>query len=523
MDLNKDTDFNLQDIIQGLKSSFKRYWLVAVWPAGGLLFLAFLLAYRLPDFFVSKAIIFAEPRKVTIKLLPEEQKDSLGERMESLVQLILSSKKLGEIASRFKLYPEYVGLQAEEKRLMRFRSDIEIGKVQSVTGGQLIQTFSLAFKYRDPEITHQVANSLVELFLSEAGNATTAQLSTTSNWLDAEVGDARRRLEQKEKSLQRFTEENFGKLPEQFEAVTSRLVNAQKALDMNRTRLDALSEERGLRQREMAEMRSSGAGGGLSGGEDTSSLSPADNLAQLERALIILKSKYSSEHPDVIRTAERIQALRRQLQVEQQSDNQGESRPAPRIETPAQTRLRERINELTIEINSLKKENDRLESTIAEFEKDIEGMPLIKQQLVDIMRDYEVEKDKYEALSKEREMVALRESMVRLQSDAQFSVIEEAKLPTVPAGPNRLLIAGGGVFAFIGSFCGIIIGIFFLNGAYRDRESIEADLGIEVIGVIPPLVTQHSKQHQIQAAIWAMAISAAFLILGVILIYVITS
>jgi len=480
---------SLNETLAPLWLAVKRYWKVAIWPAVAALGVGLLLAYRIPSYYSADTLIFMQPQRINSKILEEQKREEVNERLQALVQEILSRPRLRAIVDRFKLYPEYKGVAGSESALLKLKGAIDVAPVQSATGAQLLQTFKLSFTHRDPNMVYEVTKALANLFIEESVYDRRNEVQGTQEFFDSQLADARRRLEETENRVQEFVRQNFGKLPEHLEQGVARLANLQSQLESNSQLLSANLSRRGNLETELAEVRRLAAQS-VSDNPGATSSDPEEAVEQLEAALAMLKSRYTDEHPDVVATKKRIEALRKGL-ASGKGKGKGAVTPSRGSTAGAAAVLgvKRQLGEVDIAIAALKDENEKLKKQITELNADIQEMPLKEQELLKIRRDYAMLQEAYQKLTAERDSAGLQASMIRSQKATQLRVVEPPERPNSPAGPPRLIIAAGGLGFAIALFIAIPMGLYFLNGSYRSKEEVEETLGVKVLAVIPPMVT----------------------------------
>ena len=174
--------------------------------------------------------------------------------------------------------------------------------------------------------------------------------------------------------------------------------------------------------------------------------------------------------------------------------------------------------ELEVQVQQLNADNARLKELTASLDADIKSMPLKQQELTQISRDYANVKESYKRLLAAKEEAALQSSLVRSQKSSQFKIVDPPSKPVVPAGPQRFLIAGGGVIAGLIVLLVLPVALYFMNDSYRFRQEVEDELGVPVIGVIPPMKTPAASVARRRAGATALAASVVSLFAGSLLI-----
>ena len=352
------------------------------------------------------------------------------------------------------------------------------------------------------------------MFIEESVVSRRSEVQGTEEFLDSRLDEARKRLEVTEERVQQFVRQNFGQLPEHLQAAVAKLENAQNQLATNSRMISDSLSRKSLLQTELAAVRKRQPA--LTGNPGSSG-DPHENLYQLEAALVILKSKYSDRHPDVIGTRRRIENLKAKI-AEQGSTEAGKKAPEV-VTSAAALSLKREIGELDTRVAGYEKENAHLKAYIGKLRKDLEAMPVKEQELLKIKRDYENVKKNYEKLLTAREEAARHSVLVRSQKAGQFKVVEPAERPIIPAGPPRLLILGGGVGMSLFFFFIIPLSVYLLHNSYKSTDELRRDLGINIIGVIPPMVTPETMVFNKRLGSSSALMSIAALAVGVTIIF----
>ena len=510
---------SLGEMLGPIWLAVKKYWKLALGPSLAVLGVGLVIASRIPSYYQADTLIFMQPQRLASKIIEEQKREEVSERLQALVQEILSRPRLRAIIDRFKLYPEYKGVAGSERALMKLKAAIEVTQAASLTGAQQLQTFKLSFSHRDADTTFEVIKAVSNLFIEESVYDRRNEVQGTQDFFDAQLADSRKKLEETENKVQEFVKQNFGKLPEHLEQAVARLQTLQSQLESNGQLLAANMSRRGNLEGELGEVRRITASMGGESGAATYSNDPQEAVAQLEEALAILKSKYTDQHPEVIATKKRIEALRAQLG----KSNPGSKKPAsPRVNSQgaaAVLGVRRQLSEVDIAVNALKSENERLKKQVEQLNSDIQEMPLKEQELLKIKRDYENLKETYQKLMGERDSAGLQASMLRSQKATQLRVVEPPEKPISPAGPPRLLIAIAGLVLALIVLLAMPVAIYFLNGSFRSKEEVEEILGVKVLGVIPPMYTPEATSAARRIQVVSGAASAvSFLALSAVIV-----
>ncbi|MEC8837172.1 MAG: chain-length determining protein, partial [Pseudomonadota bacterium] len=155
-------------------------------------------------------------------------------------------------------------------------------------------------------------------------------------------------------------------------------------------------------------------------------------LIQAQSQLAAMRARgLTDSHPDV-------QAQRRQVEsLREQAAN--EPAGASGTPNPAYTSLMSIRAERQANVQALQARKAALQSDISALIAAQADEPAVAAEANRISRDYEVLKDKYDELLKDREEMRLRGQVETERSAFQFEVIDPPTAPRAPAAPNRPL------------------------------------------------------------------------------------
>lgn len=485
MNFEETTKISFSEIKAIMRGALKRYWRYGIVPAVIVALTVVVVAFLLPPYFTSEALLIIQPQRITSELIkksPNEIKDEMQGLMEEISTEILSRAKLRSIIEKYDLYPEFQGVVGKEQAIQKFKQAIELNPVVSSSGKEYVSTFSLSYTHQDAKTAFEVTKILSDKFVEESMLNKRAEMQRTEEFLDSQLAETRKKLEITEDQLQKFERANFGRLPDYLNAAVARLQNLQAQIDSNQKSIESSVQRKSQLRDELNSV--SRTIPMPNGGVEVSN--PQDGVAQLEAALVALRSRYSEQHPDVIATKKRLEALKAQMAAGGDTHSSS-ARSGSVSSNPMAINIRSEQNKLEVEITTRENENKRLKEQVAKLQEDIEAMPTKDQEMIKIKRDYENINSQYNKLLADRARVNFEADMYRNQAGTQIKLVNPAELPVIAAGPPRALIALAGIFAALAVFCSIPFGLFYVNNAYKFRSDIEADLGLPVFGVIPPI------------------------------------
>jgi polysaccharide biosynthesis transport protein len=509
----------------------KKFIILAVWVL--LSGIGVTVVWRWPAIYISEALILVDSQKIPEKFVSSTVSSDLQDRLATINQQILSSNRLKKIIDDFGLYREERKAKYEEEVLEMMRGDISVRLVKGWIGNRP-GAFRVGFQGPDPGITAQVANRIANLYIEENLKTREVQAEGTSEFIDVQLQEAKKRLDQLEAAVSEYKLKHNGELPEQQNALLGALSGLQVQLEANRDALNRAQQykvtlELNIQTAEDAReaLRQAAAAAGTipaaaATGARPGISQPARKQSEaLEDQLELLRVRLKDQHPDVKRLREdiaKVKALESAKEAEKngatvpltasataaapqgaQDKPLAESEPAaptaatqakPAVPTAAQTLANARLRDLkaqlsvvTTELENRKAEQGRILRDIAASQGKVGRLPVREQEMAGLMRDYEISKTNYKSLLDKKFAAEMSTDMERRQKSERFTIIDPATVPMLPAKPNRLLLGG------LAIFCGLLIGVVFAVGNEMRQDVLlgewELPKGTAIIARLP--------------------------------------
>lgn len=429
----------------------------------------------LPDVYESSASVLVEQPQVPERFVGQSVPGELETRLRTISQEILSRARLLELIVRFGLYPELRPQTPPDALTDRMRRDIrlEFTEVpQPWAGRQATIAYTIKYRGRDPDTVPRVANALAALFIERNASIRERQTTGTVDLLSAQLEEVKRKLAEQERSISEFKIRHSGELPEHRDANLEAVRRLSEQLRLNFEMQLRLMEQQEELSRPVASPSSADPA------------VPADEisvpLSRLRSELAVLRTRFTDEHPDVIRLQAQIADLETQ-RVEAPS-----TAPARR---PEERQLSGRLKRVEAEMAALKGEERSLRRAMAGFEQRVANAPLREQQLQQISRDYEATKELYQSLLKRHEEAQLADRMQQGEYGEQFRVLDPAVPPREPVAPNRPRLLLTGLMLAGAAAIGAAWVAESLDTSFHTIDDLRAFTGVPVLATVPAIVT----------------------------------
>jgi polysaccharide chain length determinant protein (PEP-CTERM system associated) len=482
----------------------KRRKMQLILPAVIIFLLSIGFAVGLPSIYRSEATILIEQQEIPSELVRSTVTSYAGERIQVISQRVMTTENLGKIIDSYGLYKDErddvsISLLAE-----KLREDIELEMISADvvdprSGRPTTATiaFILSFSNKQPRVAQKVTNELVSLYLDENLRQRTQSALETSTFLSAEAGRLKQEITDLESSLADFKEKHVNNLPELQQLNINLMERNERELSETVRQIRNLEERKIYLQSEIAQINPTtdiynSSGRRVMGTED--------RLRALQTEYLALETRYTDDHPTLIKMKDEIEILEKELAA-----NPENKKNKAQSDNPAYLQLATQLKAAESELTSLKTMREEIKVKIKDFEERLMQSPQVEREYRDLTRDYENAVAKYQEVKAKQLEAELAESLERERKGERFSLIEPPQIPEKPNKPNRLAILLLGIFlSFTAGF-----GNVFISEAMD--QSVYGSKGVLAITKAPPLAEiayiNNGKDLRQRNAIGVIAIS----------------
>lgn len=455
-----------------------KWWLVA---ASVLVTITAGLGYylSLPKVFQSTSLLSYEPQQINpARMDPEQGRIRLEDALATLKNLVISRNSLEKIITQFSLY--------EEDRQRLPIDDVIISMRQKivVTPASKGDIFSVSFEGSDPKKVVKVTNALASLFIEENLKYREQRATETSKYTQDELIMAKKVLDEKEQLLRDYKLKNFNEMPEQRESNLGRLKALTERNQGIQNSIQELERTKVMAQEQMAWKQRLTAAGSEGVSSVRSPETDAERLQRLRGYLNQLLAKYTEKHPEVQRTKQLIEQLKKQIGEEQPTSRQAT------VSVPNRTKLagnmenqlaQLQLKELDANIKQLRADQAAIPAEIAKYQRWIEAAPVREAEWNGLTRDYNELRRHYDQLVAQNLQAQSAENLEHNQKGSKFKIVDPARLPEKPFKPNFSKILLMAIAAGLALSMGSILGLDFFDTSFRDVGEIEEYLEVPLV------------------------------------------
>ena len=169
-------------------------------------------AHRLPDIYRTETVILVDSAQVPDKYVPTINTGDIAGRLTTLEQQVLSPTRLKKLVESEGLYEQESGKRTEEDVIRSVQKSIVVEVVNP--GGGKMGAFRIAYSGRRREQVARIANRLAQMFIEENLRARVDQTEDTAQFLEEQLQETKRQLDDKETQLRGIKSHNIMELPE---------------------------------------------------------------------------------------------------------------------------------------------------------------------------------------------------------------------------------------------------------------------------------------------------------------------
>jgi len=488
------------------------------------------VSYRLPNVFTSETVILVDPQKVPESYVKSTVTGDIRNRLGTLSQQILSATRLQKIIETFNLFAEERKTMAREDVIALMRSNISVNVLSQFSSNQELQAFRISYSGEEPRLVASVTNELASLFIDENLKAREQQATGTSEFLQNQLDETRKTLQNQENTLKDFRLKHLGEMPEQENADLQLLGQLQSQQQLEGEALARAEQTKSYLQSTMQQSTPvvdldpfslATPSPPAQAGPPPAAKGPS-TVSTLKTRLTALEARYTEKHPEV-------QKLKQQI-AEEEAKEASAAPPEPPVPQPPPPAaapalpparpvippptytnpvLQAQLKSVEDEIAKHKQEQDRLRKLATGYQVKLEAIPVNEQRVADLVRDYEISKAHYSQLLNNQLSAQTATQLEIRQKGEKFSILDPAQAAEKPSRPNRILIDTAGCMGGLG--LGLLAALItqFLGISITSPQQLLEASGVPVLEVIPVIYTHADLRSRRKRLVLATVSGAA--------------
>ncbi len=414
----------------GLNSQeLRRYWGVilrrkylALSIALGVLSVCTIAAFVLPQVYEANSTVFIQRSTMTDPIIQGTPgiSNSLEERLRTVQDRITSRHIIERVVKTLNPNANTKDPQKLEALITGIQKSIKV-TVKSSEGRGSADLFAISYEGENPQQVKDFVNTLTSVFVEENTSFSRSEAYNAFEFIQKQVGEYKAKLEESDAALIAFRVK-YPRVPVMFRESVSTPVTLAPSISPEQAR-----------------------------------------LTELNRQLTTLLSKYTENHPEVVKTRAEIAEVKREAALSSVARNAASATRR----TPATVTRRSPAPA-----------------------PETAGLPAglsskAQEEWMKLQHDRSVQQKIYDDLVQKLENARVAKDLEFTKKASAFRVTDPAILPYTPIKPDRVRFILVGIFLGIAAGIGAVFGIEHLRHSFTDEDSIEKSLGVPVLVTIP--------------------------------------
>jgi uncharacterized protein involved in exopolysaccharide biosynthesis len=488
-----------EDFIRILR---RRWWMIAL-PGFLGAFVGLFMARAQPEVFTSETQVQVLPQRVPKEYVNTTVTSTVEERLKIITDVLKSRTQVERLVDEFSLFADLRGAVPLDDIIGRVRNSIAVDIAPPLPGvrrlpNQPVTAFKVSFSYEDRAVALKVTQRLTDLLLAENSRIRGNLAEKTSEFMEAQLDEARRKLVEQEAKVEAFRIRHSGRLPSQqmtnmqvYQNTQIQLNQVEESIARDEDRKTMLERIYNESMRDPIPVAPTAPSGQTSG--DSQALptggSPERRLATAKAMLAGLELRLKPDHPDVRRKKREIADLEREVAALPPASQGGET---PAAALPQDEARRDRLRQQRAEIESLgrqiafkQRDVQRIRAELADYRSRLQSVPSLESEEASLTRDLSNLQDAYKALKTKSEDSKVAANLEQQQIGEQFRVLDQPRLsPRAEAG-GRLRMNMMGIA--LGLFLGLaLVGVLeFMDSSFRSEADVVNALALPVVALVP--------------------------------------
>src|SRR5579884_3811578 len=518
--------YDFEDYIDILRRNFR--WIIA--PAFAGLVVSVVIAYSLPDVFVSQATIRVTPQQISEQLIQNVTSQDVADRISAMATVIYSRAILTSLINQYGLYKNELAKEPMEDVVEKMKGNIIIQATGSTTAGQkVLPTMVVAFRYSNKYTAQKACQDIVSRLITLSSEEGVTSQQQAHQFLSDEGQQAKRDLDDVEQKLEAFRQKYAGHLPEEeasnmqaINTLSGRLDSLTAQANRNTEQRMMLDQELRIAKERMAALRTNS--------QQTLARNPKiaeldSEIAKLTDDIEAMKTRYTDSFPDLQDAKDRLAFLKKQREdLAKQKPTLMDVNPAEAANVAQERQnLQDQIDRLNTQLKANDMDAQQIKRDIASTSADLRnyqnrlGNSASEKEYEDLQRQRDLARQRYVEFQMKSERSAVSIDMETRKQGETLEIIDPPNLPTTPVEPNRTKMIP------IGAVVGLVLGIVLVairevkDTSLKNLKDARLYTQLSILGSIPLLendvVVQRRKQ--VMWVSWATATLAGCAIMAV--------
>lgn len=497
-------DAVLEQVKVVAREMWRRRWigLGVAWLAGAI---GAVVVALLPDRYEATARVFVDTESVLKPLMAGlAVQPDINQQLSILSRTLISRPNVEKLIRMADLDMR-ANSASERETLIE-----QVTRSLTMQGSGRDNLYSIAYRHTEPEKARKVVQSLLTIFVESSLGDKKKDTASARKFLDEQIAQYAEKLDEAENRLKEFKLRNVALGVGGSQDSLSKLSQAQAELETARLQLRAAQDSRDSLKRQLADEdpvlappQTAGSASPVQavGEPPNPRMLELDKRYDAQRTLLNdLLGRFTDAHPDVINARRVLADLERDREREIAAIKAAKAAVTPPVNAagkpvvmstnPVYQKLKIALSEAEANVASLQGRTSELEARYNQARVASRALPQLEAELVQLNRDYEVQRKNYESLVSRRESAALSGEMDASANVADFRVIDPPRVSSKPVAPNRMFLLAGAFLAALGAGLAASFAASQVFPTFHDARTLRTITERPVLGSISMLKTE---------------------------------
>lgn len=508
----------MHEVLDQLMSILRGIWLrrwQAVIVAWLIAVIGWAVVYTLPKRYEASARVYIDTQSILKPLMSGlAVNTSIEQQVQVMTRTLLSRPNMEKVARMSDLNIQAKTPKELETQITNLMSSVQL---EAANRGQE-NLYRITYQNSDPAAAKSVVQSLLTILVEGSLGNKRKDTDSAKRFIEDQIKLYEQKLVASENALKDFKQKHLGMMPGQGGDYFAKLGEAQKLMNEAALALREAETRRDQLKRQLADEEpeiTNSAAVGLAANPEIDS-----RIQGLKKNLDQLRLGYTERHPDIVNTKRLIEQLEEQKQQEAKLKK---PKSAIATQNPYYQQLSLSLAEAEAQAASLRARVSEYSSRYNALRQQATMVPQVETDLVQLTRDYEVNKASYDQLLSRRGSAQMSEDMESKTDVIDFKVIDPPYVPPNPAFPNRPLLLSAILFLALAGGAAVAFLISQIRPIIVDRTGITDITEYPVLGSVTMVWNKQQlrtrrKKFLTWAATLGSLMSAYVVLLGITLL-----
>jgi protein tyrosine kinase modulator len=492
-------------LVTGLVQVWRRRWIIlaVAWMVS---VAGWMVVAVIPDRYESSARIYIDTQSLLQPLMKGITVDmNLSQQIDIMKRTLLSRPNLEKLLLMTDQDLSVNSPGEKEQLLVDMASRIKMTSERE-------NLFKVSVEDINPELAKRTVQSLLSIFVESNLGVRRSDMDQTQTFLEAQVADYARQLEDAERKVADFKQQNLELLPGSG-SFSNLLEESRGTLGGTQAQLtDAISARDLLKQQLAAipQLLTVQTGATAAGGYVEAL--PSDllrvRISDVERQIDDLLLRYTEKHPDVAANRRLVEELNVRLEAAlateaaeaaaAESGGGVQEAAAPGTATvpnPVYEQLQVQLVRQESDIGQLQLRLSRARESVAALEQRATTALYVENEFKKLQRDYEIIRSRYEELRSRLESAKLANELETKTNKVQFRIIDPPEVPIKPVGPNRPGLLSGVLVGSLAAGIGLAFLLGQLRGSFPSVTKLRDAFPLPILGGVSMVLSPADRRR----------------------------